>query len=315
MRYVLIVNPAAGKKNPMRTVYPGVFSYFRRHRLKPVCHVTKAPGQAAELTAREAEKGGAVRIYGFGGDGTLREIASGAAGRKNAEIGIFPCGSGNDFIKTFGPDSDFLAPGKQLAGISQKVDLIRSEVGDAVNLCSLGLDARVNYEVEKMKKKPFLNASIAYRLAFVKSLFGRLGEDLGVTIDGKENFSGRFLFALAANGKYYGGGFRAAPQAEPGDGLLDFLLIRKPALFKIPRLAGLYRAGLHIGSPEFRDILVFRRGRKMEISAKKLLPANLDGESARIHHITFEAVPHAIRFIVPANGRSSAEKTEMLRNY
>lgn len=48
-----------------------------------------------------------MRIFGFGGDGTLREIALGAAGHEKAEVGIFPCGSGNDYVRTFGDGLDF----------------------------------------------------------------------------------------------------------------------------------------------------------------------------------------------------------------
>ena len=41
------------------------------------------------------------RIYACGGDGTLNEVASGAAGFPNGTITAYPGGSGNDFVKIF----------------------------------------------------------------------------------------------------------------------------------------------------------------------------------------------------------------------
>ena len=300
MRYVLIVNPAAGKRNSAETVLPPVRRFFEEKGLEYACHVTERPGHAAELTAQEAEKGGEVRIFGFGGDGTLGEIAAGAMERKNAEIGIFPCGSGNDYIKNFGGMKEFLSPERQLAGVSRPVDLIKTELGISISLCSVGMDARVPLEVERLKRLPLLSGPAAYDLALVKVLLGQLGDNLHIRIDGGEEFRDCFLFALAASGRYYGGGYCGAPQAVPDDGLLDFILIRKVPLYRVPRLVGLYKAGLHIGAKEFEGILTFRRGKKMEIFAQKPAAFNRDGEVTLTGAVSFEILPHAARFIVPA---------------
>lgn len=300
MRYVLIVNPVAGKRNPCETVLPGVRSFFEEKGLDFVCHITRRPGHAAELAAQEAGEGGPVRIFALGGDGTLGEVAQGAVEHENAEIGVFPCGSGNDYVKLFGGRENFLSPEKQLAGASRPVDLIRSELGISINLCSVGMDAMVALEMERIKKLPFVSGPAAYDLALLRVLFGRIGENLRVRIDDSEEFEGCFLFALAASGRYYGGGYCGAPQALPDDGLLDFVLIRKPQLYRIPKLVGLYKAGLHIGAKEFEGILTFRRGRKMEIFPERPAASNRDGEVALVGAVRFEVVPHAVRFLVPA---------------
>lgn len=300
MRYVLIVNPAAGKRNPEETVLPPVRRFFEEQRLEYALHVTERPGHAAELTAREAGKGGEVRIFGFGGDGTLGEIAAGAMGLENAEIGIFPCGSGNDYIKNFGGIREFLSPERQLAGVSRPVDLIQTELGISISLCSVGMDAKVPLEVERLKRLPFLSGPAAYDLSLLKVLLGRLGDDLRIRIDDGEEFRDCFLFAVAASGRYYGGGYCGAPQAVTDDGLLDFVLIRKPPLYKIPRLVGMYKAGLHIGAKEFEGILTFRRGRKMEIFAQRPAAFNRDGEVTLVGAVSFQVLPHAVRFLVPA---------------
>lgn len=299
MRYVLIVNPAAGKQNAAETVLPAVRRSFLEQGLNPVCYLTREPGEAVRLTAREAEKGDAVRIFAFGGDGTLGEVAQGAAGKKNVEIGVFPCGSGNDYIKIFGTKTDFLSPQKQLAGLSRPVDLIRTGLGISINLCSVGMDAMVALHMERIKRFPLVSGPVAYDLALFRVLLGQIGDNLHIRIDDSEIFEGCFVFALAASGQYYGGGYRGAPLAIPDDGLLDFILIRKPPLHIIPRLVSLYKAGRHIGAKEFEGLLTFRRGRKIEIVAEKPVASNLDGDVALMKAACFQVLPGTARFIVP----------------
>ena len=299
MRYVLIVNPTAGRKNPMETVFPSVRDAFRSAKIDFTWHETEYPGHATELAAAEAGRGDGVRIYGFGGDGTLSEIAAGMIGRKNAELGIFPCGSGNDYIKTFGPEEDFLSPEKQLAAKARTVDMIRSEGRYAVNLCTVGMDAKIPLEVEKLKRIRFLSGPAAYDLGLFKTLLGRIGNDMTVTIDGDNRYEGCFLMAVAGCGRYYGGGYCGAPEALPDDGLLDFILIRKPAFHRLPKLVSLYKAGKHLHSKEFDGLLTFRRGKKMEIVSARPVAQNLDGECSLVARTSFEVMPAAVRFLVP----------------
>lgn len=299
MRYVLIVNPVAGKRNPLLEAFPSIRDVFRSRNVDFTFHETKYPRHATELAAAEAGKGDDVRIFGLGGDGTLNEIAAGIFGKKNVEIGIFPCGSGNDYIKTFGAEKDFRSPEKQIRAKSRCVDIIRSGDRFAVNLCSAGMDAKIPLEVEKLKRIPFLSGPAAYNIGVFKTLLGRIGDEMKITIDGEKRFSGRFLMAVAGCGRFYGGGYCSAPEAEPDDGLLDFILIRKPAVYRIPKLIGLYKAGRHLHSAEFNGILTFCRGRKMEIDAPCPIAQNLDGESMFVNHTSFEVLPRAVRFLVP----------------
>lgn len=302
MRYVFIVNPAAGKKGAAEAFFPRIGDFWNSRGIDFTCYITEGPKHAAQLARMEGGKGDRVRIYGLGGDGTLSEIASGAAGMENVEIGIFPCGSGNDFIKTFGEREDFLSPEKQLTALPRTVDTIRSGEDVSVNLCTVGMDAKVPLEVQKLKRKPFLSGSAAYDLALLKILLGKIGDEMQITIDGVKSFNGCFLMAVVGNGRYYGGGYCGAPQAVPDDGLLDFILIRKPAFYRIPTLLKLYKAGRHLQSKEFDGLLTFCRGKKIEISGPRPLVENLDGESREIGRAAFEIVPASAHFLVPQQG-------------
>lgn len=155
---------------------------------------------------QKAESGLPVRLYAVGGDGTLNEVAAGAAGFENAAVGVFPCGSGNDFIRAIGTADDFLDIGRQLCAPVRLIDRINTGKQQALNVCSMGLDAEVAYHMNDFKKWPFVSGSMAYNLSLVKCLLIKMGCDLTVTIDGGKTYTGRFLFALAANGRWYGRG-------------------------------------------------------------------------------------------------------------
>jgi len=299
MRYVFIFNPAAGKKDPYPIYYPVIKNCFDEQSLPFTCHITKYPKHAQELAKNEGEKGDAVRIYGVGGDGTLSEIAAGTIGMENVEIGIIPCGSGDDYLKTFGKKENFLSLTKQITAPSRVVDMIKSNGGVAINLCSIGMDAAVAYNMSKLKKLPLITGPMAYNLALVKVLLSKIGNELKITIDGTKKFSGNYLFAVAANGKYYGSGYCGAPEAIPDDGLLDFVLIHTPRLRQVPTLVKLYKAGKHYTAKEFDGILEHCRGKQMHVTAEKPAIGNFDGECRYITDVFFEIIPHAARFIVP----------------
>ncbi len=299
MRYVFIFNPAAGKKDPYPTYYPIIKTYCEEQGLSYTCFVTKYPMHAEELAKKEGAKGDDVRIYGVGGDGTLREIAAGTFGMENVEIGIIPCGSGDDYVRMFGRKETFQSLPKQIGAKSRIVDMIRYNDGFALNLCSIGLDAAVAYNMTKFKKMPLITGSMAYDLALVKVFLGKIGNELKITIDGDKEYSGNYLFAVAANGNYYGGGYCGAPEAIPDDGLLDFVLIRTPKLRQVPAMVRLYKAGKHYHAKEFEGLLEHCRGTHMHVTAQTPAVGNFDGECKYISNVFFEEIPHAARFIVP----------------
>lgn len=299
MRYVFIANPAAGKKGAAERVAAGVRSYCASRELDCRFFETEGPGHAKRLAEEASVRGEPVRIYGIGGDGTLSEIASGAYLQENVEIGIFPCGSGDDAVRTFGSREAFLNVEKQLAAASRRVDMIRSDHRVSLNLCSIGLDAAVAYHMVRFKRLPLVSGSMAYNLALVKVFLQKIGNRMEIVLDGDRLEPESFLFALAGNGRYYGGGYCGAPEAVPDDGLLDFILIRTPKLRDVPSLVGIYKKGEHLYDPKFRELLTFRRGKRMEVAIEGTAFANYDGECYPVSRACFEIIPQAVRFLVP----------------
>lgn len=300
MKTIFLVNPTAGRRDPRQTVLPPFLAYWETRGATFEVAVTQSPGHAETLVRELADRGEELRVFAVGGDGTFREAASGAAGQDTVSLGIIPCGSGDDFVRSFGGRERFLSPAHQFDAQPRRLDLILTEFGCAADMCAIGLDAAVAYHMVQFKRLPLVNGSMAYNLALVKCFFSKLGFEMEVTIDGEERVSGNFVFALAGNGQYYGGGYRGAPRAVPDDGLLDFVLIRTPGRAKILRMLSTYKRGGHLDSETFAPYLIYRRGRKMEISSGKEAIATCDGECVKTKQISFTVSPGAFLFLQPA---------------
>ncbi|MBQ6569579.1 MAG: diacylglycerol kinase family lipid kinase [Clostridia bacterium] len=299
MRYVFIINPKAGKKNPYKKVFPRLKKICEENGLNYSCHLTKGTGHATELARMEAEKGDSVRIFACGGDGTLTETANGIIGFDNAELGAIPCGSGNDYIKSFeGVDfSDYMS---NILGTAKKVDAIKVNDKYALNICSLGVDAMVAYRMVMFKRWPLVSGHMAYTLALLVTVLGKISTKFDIEIDGQPTYSGKTTLALGASGKCYGGGYWGAKKAVVDDGLLDCVILKKIPKIKLAGLLAKYKVGEHFDDPAFKKILIYKHGKTMTLKCKKPTVLNFDGECVKTDRVDLELVPSALNFVVPS---------------
>ena len=113
---------------------------------------TNRRGHATRF-AQDAARRGVNLVIGFGGDGTLNEVATGVAGTETA-LGVLPGGSTNVFARTLGMPNDPVAAVAQLAAGIAAADVSPIGLG-RVNgryFCfhtGVGYDAAVVREVER----------------------------------------------------------------------------------------------------------------------------------------------------------------------
>lgn len=309
MRHVFILNPAAGKVEAAVALKPEIEAFFQNYPMDYRIYITDRPGHATELVKAELETGDKVRLYACGGDGTLLEVLNGMDGKDNGELACIPCGSGNDFLRMM-PDRDGWNDWRSLVmGTAKPVDAIRCNGRLSLNMCSMGVDADVANRMVKYKHLPFVSGPMAYNLALVNTFLRPLGQSLRIvmeTPEGTVERKGKYMFALAANGQYYGGGYHGSPLSQPDDGMLDFVLVHKISHLKMLSILGLYKNGQHLDLPCCETF----RGSKMQVLAEMPACVTADGECFSTTAVSFELLPAAVRFVFPASNYE-----ELLKNY
>ena len=106
-----------------------------------------------------------VRVYACGGDGTVHEVANGLVGQKNAELAIYPAGTGNDFVKTYGVTNEEIEKYRNfdalIKGQPVEIDLSKLSGGNlkeplySINVINFGFDAIVGARGNYYKENGF----------------------------------------------------------------------------------------------------------------------------------------------------------------
>ena len=251
MKHVFIINPTAGKNDCTARVITMARGLAGRHGLDVECILTKSPGHAAGTVRRLAETGQPLRFYACGGDGTVNEVANGAAGAANAAMTCVPTGTGNDFLKNFGDMAPLFSDAEKLwDGPQFPLDAIDCNGRLALTVACSGFDAQVADDVHKYGKAPFLGGRGSYIFSLAVNFFRRsFSHQWTVTLDG-ERFRGDFILAAVCNGRYYGGGFMPAAEARMDDGVLNTVLVKRVSRAAFLRLVGSYAQGGYYRFPE-----------------------------------------------------------------
>lgn len=313
MKHVFIVNPISGQKDAGRAIVPNIIEKAKEHGLDYSIELTREPGHATRLAAEYAEKGGPVRLYAVGGDGTLNQVIQGAYPYANAQVASIPMGSGNDFVRNFGTPQDFLNLDTQIQGSPVLLDLMQVDKGVCMAITSTGLDAEVAYNIPKYRRLPMMGGTAAYNISVVERVLNKLGKSLRITIDGQVH-SGVYLIATVCNGQTYGGGYRAAPMAKLDDGLLDVVFVRKVSRLKIAQIIGKYKKGQHWDFennrliPSFQNLMEYHRGQEIEIvpEGPEAFILNVDGECGPAKRLYAKAMPAAFWFVLPSTFKGRA---------
>lgn len=240
MRHLFLINPAAGKKDHTREFQAQIAAACSG--LEYEVQVSRKPGDITALARQAAQSGEPLRIYACGGDGTLNEVINGVVGFPHVAITHFPGGSGNDFIKIFCDTAPFFQLETLLDPAEAEFDLISCNDDYALNVCSLGLDARIAAEASRYKRLPLVTGSGAYALSALVNTIKGIHRPYRIALDG-EVLDGRFTLVFVGNGRWYGGGFHPMPDADPCDGLLDVLLIQPVSRLQVFAIIGKYKAG------------------------------------------------------------------------
>ena len=302
MKYSFIINPAAGKGKIAPGLAENITEACRARELDFDIYYTQGVGDATDYVLRTgAERDGDVRFYACGGDGTLGETVSGVmslSDREGVSLGLFPIGTGNDFVRNFSSGENFLDVEAQLDGDALAVDVIRCNDRYSMNIVNIGFDCEVVCDTNKLKKSPLIPSKLAYIAGLVKTLVRKPGVDMTISVDGGEPQKHHFLLTTFANGSFYGGGFHSNPLASVTDGQLDCLLVQDITRRKFITLVGDYKKGTHLTS-RFEKILKNFKGHTVDMLFDTETNVSVDGEVIRFSELHLSVIHEALRFLIP----------------
>ena len=295
MTHLFIINPAAGSRDRTKQYSAAIHELCGKRGLNYRIEVSAAPGECHRITREAAETGEQYRIYACGGDGTLNEVASGAAGFDNVAVTVFSGGSGNDFVKLFSDPKAFFDLERLLDAEETTFDLIRCNDDISLNICSVGLDARIGTDVANYKRIPLLSGFRAYAVSTLINVLKGISQHYVVELNG-ESIDAEQTLICACNGRFYGGGFNPVPEADPTDGMLDVLLIKKVSVLKVAQVIGKYKDGRYAELP---DLVQHFRTDKLTIRCDVPSAINLDGELRISDTVNIRIADEKLRFFYP----------------
>ena len=288
MKYYFLINPVAGDSSEKQKLEEYIKSVCDGKVDYQIYHTTEKK-DATRFTLEHKDE--SCCIFACGGDGTIHEVVNGAV-NSNINVGIYPCGSGNDFVRNF-KDAKNLE--KLISQKSRKIDTIK--VGDSysVNVVNVGFDAAVNGAVDKYKKR--FNVNTAYNISIVVNLLKKMNHKYKIYLDDELVEDGSFLLMSLGNGSYYGGGYKCAPRAKLDDGLIEFCAVRKVGRLTLSKLIKIYKEGTHLESEKFKKVIFYRQCRKVRIESERLFDVTLDGENIKTKVLEASIDPASLNVI------------------
>ncbi len=308
-----IVNPWAGKRTA--PVEDAILRYAEANNLRWQIDVAREK-YSLKQTTQKAIEAGAICVVSVGGDGTLNDV-SGVVMGSGVPLGILPCGTGNDFIKSVGIPTD----------LTRALDVIRAQHRRAVdmgsvngvpfiNIAGAGFDADVDIYIKRYKGMG-LSGLPAYLAATLQAVAAYDTHEARVEFRGVEAIPGtveqpfltglkcegdalvgdlRMLLIAACNGRHFGGGMPIAPQAIVDDGRFDVCVVhalnRRTILKMLPGLL----KGKHV---EKSEVCAYFRANEIRLRFDRPVNTELDGEVSQWKDLHILLHPKAIDVIVP----------------
>lgn len=286
MAYVLVVNAQAGSADR-----DGVDAAAEVLRSSGEPAMVVATGSLDEVDAVVTRVEDGDVLVACGGDGSIHALVAAVrrAGRLDElPFAVLPMGTGNDLARHFDlPLGDPVAIAEGLVRATpRRLDLLVCEDDLCLNASHAGIG------VEAAQRASGLKAAlgrVAYPLGAVAAGASSPGWDLEVLVDDAplslppsaadddgpsgDGEAGGVLFVAVLNASGFGGGTKAAPDADPGDGLLDVVVATAVG----PTARAGFGTALARGTHLERDDVVHARGRTVRVRGDAT-GWNVDGE-------------------------------------
>jgi diacylglycerol kinase (ATP) len=251
---------------------------------------------------RAAEEWSDGLLIVVGGDGTVNEVVNGmgkAGFPKDVTLAVVPMGTGNDLAATLAIPNDLEEAEESIRKNRVRtldVARVRSEgVGERffINVATGGFGAETSSLADEELKDRW--GKLAYFRASLEKARDFDVREVRVTLDGDECML-RAVNVAVGNCRYAGGGWLAAPKANPEDGLLDLVVIEDIGLKGALALAP---AALAKSDYLGKEGVFSARARKVRVETQPGgLEFTADGELIGDEPVDFEVIPHILKVVV-----------------
>jgi len=303
MKHIFIVNPISGRGGSKKYV-PVIEDYCQENKLEYEIRYSEYPKHSSKI-ASEYQKKDDVCLYAVGGDGTANEVLNGL--NDGVQMAVLPAGSGNDFVfGTLFPDCKDVNQliRDTISGVNMKTDFAIANDFKFINILSVGYCSIVNYLGNfKYRHVKIIPSKLMYVYAAIVNIFKPTPVKIRFVIDGKEYNKVAIIFAIA-NGRRYGGIFKAAPEAKITDGVFQIWNIDFVKGFVILKLIPLYANGTY----RDLDITTAYTGSKIDIYTEDKMMYQVDGEVMETDEMHVAIQKHALNLRVPQEVKERLEK-------
>ncbi|NLF12129.1 MAG: YegS/Rv2252/BmrU family lipid kinase [Anaerolineaceae bacterium] len=293
----VIINPASGQDRPILQI---MNQTFHAADITWEVAVTNKGGDAYRF-AVEAARSTEIDVVGiYGGDGTVREVASGLVGSKKPLL-ILPGGTANALALSLGiplnlEDAASLvnSPHSHL----QAIDMGR--VGDYYFAAAVGIGIPGTLAGTVNREEKDRLGVLAYAFRSIQAMRDTPTAHYHIVIDDHPPIEADGVACVIANSGNLGLlNLPLASSISMTDGLLDVLLIGKADADAILSLATSMVRRDESGAP-----FQHWQGREITISTTPPQAAQIDGETIDMETWHASVVPAAIRVILPGSGAS-----------
>jgi diacylglycerol kinase (ATP) len=290
-RVAILVNPKAGPKAAMPWA-DRLYQRLQREGFKTEVFTDLAA--AAERANRWHDQGCLRTLVAAGGDGTAAEVVNRTT--EGVPITLLPTGNANLLARYFHLSRNAESLCRTIVeGVAARVDAGLANGRIFLIVAGCGFDAEVVRRVHANRMghinigtylKPIVEILGSYEYPEIRLHWEECdGADLPQSV--------RWLFVF--NLPCYGGGFRIAPQASGGDGLLDVCSFRRGGFWR-----GLgYFAAIVTGQHRRLSDCTACRVRRLRIVSDVEVPYELDGDIGGVLPLDIEVLPGRMTLVVP----------------
>ncbi len=266
---------------------------------------TEKPFHAQKLTSEGLYDGNDI-VFAIGGDGTINEVVNGFFSNdkpinENALLGVVRTGSCSDFAKTLQDESkklnsETIVYNKDVNAVDVACVTYQNDDGNElrryfINVADVGIGATTVEKVEKTYKK--FGGKLGFFLGTLATVARYKNKHFEVLLDNQIH-SDKYSAIIMANGKYFGGGMKVAPNAKLDNGLLNVITVgdlgKAEFIFNMLKVY----SGKHLYHPNVKSY----EAKNIRISAPDNFFVETDGEYFQGKTVEFSVLPKGIRVVL-----------------